>query len=73
MTIAEGPLAGLMSRAVVIVDGDGVVTYTEQVPEIGQEPDYDSVLAALEVGASASEGFKPPEGLMRDSPSQTLG
>jgi thioredoxin-dependent peroxiredoxin len=45
--IAEGPLAGLMSRAVVVVDGDGVVTYTEQVPEIGQEPDYDSALATL--------------------------
>ena len=49
--IAEGPLAGLMSRAVVVVNGDGVVTYTEQVPEIGQEPDYDSALAALEVAA----------------------
>jgi thiol peroxidase len=45
--ISEGPLAGLMSRAVLVVDGDGVVTYTEQVPEIGQEPDYDSALAAL--------------------------
>jgi thioredoxin-dependent peroxiredoxin len=45
--ITEGPLAGLMSRAVVIVDGDGVVSYTEQVPEIGQEPDYDSALATL--------------------------
>jgi thiol peroxidase len=45
--IGEGPLAGLMSRAVVVVDGDGVVTYTEQVPEIGQEPDYDAALAAL--------------------------
>jgi thioredoxin-dependent peroxiredoxin len=45
--IAEGPLAGLMSRAVVVVNGDGVVTYTEQVPEIGQEPDYDAALAAL--------------------------
>jgi thioredoxin-dependent peroxiredoxin len=45
--ITEGPLAGLMSRAVVIVNGDGVVSYTEQVPEIGQEPDYDSALAAL--------------------------
>ncbi len=45
--ITEGPLAGLMSRAVVVVNGDGVVTYTEQVPEIGQEPDYDSALAAL--------------------------
>jgi thioredoxin-dependent peroxiredoxin len=45
--IAEGPLAGLMSRAVVVVDGDGVVTYTEQVPEIGQEPDYESVIGNL--------------------------
>ena len=44
---ADGPMAGLLSRAVVVVDGDGVVTYTEQVPEIGQEPDYDSALAAL--------------------------
>jgi len=45
--IGEGALAGLMSRAVVVVNGDGVVTYTEQVPEIGQEPDYDAALAAL--------------------------
>jgi thiol peroxidase len=45
--IGDGPLAGLMSRAVVVVNGDGVVTYTEQVPEIGQEPDYDAALAAL--------------------------
>jgi thiol peroxidase len=45
--IAEGPLSGLMSRAVVVVDSDGVVTYTEQVPEIGQEPDYDAALATL--------------------------
>jgi thioredoxin-dependent peroxiredoxin len=45
--IADGPLAGLMSRAVVVVNSDGVVSYTEQVPEIGQEPDYDSALAAL--------------------------
>jgi thiol peroxidase len=45
--ITEGPLAGLMSRAVVVVNGHGVVSYTEQVPEIGQEPDYDSALAAL--------------------------
>lgn len=47
VTIADGPMAGLLSRAVVIVDGDGVVTYTEQVPEIAQEPDYDAALAAL--------------------------
>ncbi|EIJ36122.1 thiol peroxidase [Thiothrix nivea] len=45
-TIATGPLAGLMSRAVVIVK-DGKVAYTEQVPEIVQEPNYDAALAAL--------------------------
>jgi thiol peroxidase len=47
VTITDGPMAGLMSRAVVVVDGDGVITYTEQVPEIGQEPNYDAALAAL--------------------------
>ena len=47
VTITDGPLAGLLSRAVVVVDPDGVVSYTEQVPEIGQEPDYDAALAAL--------------------------
>ncbi|MGB5597325.1 MAG: thiol peroxidase [Thiothrix litoralis] len=45
VTITTGPLAGLMSRAVVMVK-DGKVTYTEQVPEIAQEPDYDAALAA---------------------------
>lgn len=47
VTIADGPLAGLLSRAVVIIDETGKVTYTEQVPEIAQEPDYDAALAAL--------------------------
>jgi thiol peroxidase len=45
--LVDGPLRGLAARAVVIVDGDGKVTYTELVPEIGQEPDYDAALAAL--------------------------
>jgi len=45
--LADGPLAGVMSRAVVVVGPDGTVTYTEQVPEIGQEPDYDAALAAI--------------------------
>jgi thiol peroxidase len=31
----------------VVVDAEGTVVYTEQVPEIGQEPDYDAALAAL--------------------------
>ncbi len=44
--IADGPMAGLLSRAVVVVDLSGKVVYTEQVPEIGQEPDYGAALAA---------------------------
>ena len=46
-TIADGPLAGLLSRAIVVVDESGKVAYTEQVPEITQEPNYDAALAAL--------------------------
>lgn len=45
--IADGPLAGLMSRAVVIIDENGKVVYNEQVPEIVQEPDYDAALTKL--------------------------
>ncbi|NQU31951.1 MAG: thiol peroxidase [Bacteroidetes bacterium] len=45
--IADGPLAGLESRSVVVIDEEGKVIYTEQVPEIIDEPDYDKALAAL--------------------------
>lgn len=44
--MTDGPLAGLLSRAVVVVDTAGKVVYTEQVPEIAQEPDYDKALTA---------------------------
>ncbi len=47
VTILDSPLAGLLARAVVVVDGDGKVAYTQLVPEIGQEPDYEPVLAAV--------------------------
>ena len=47
VTIADGPLAGLLSRAVVIINENSKVIYTEQVPEIAQEPDYDAALSAL--------------------------
>ncbi|MEA1923863.1 MAG: thiol peroxidase [Pseudomonadota bacterium] len=47
VTITDGPLAGLFSRAVVILDEKGTVIYTEQVPEITQEPDYEAALKAL--------------------------
>ncbi|SFB80012.1 thiol peroxidase, atypical 2-Cys peroxiredoxin [Parapedobacter composti] len=47
LRIVDGPLAGLLSRAVVVIGEDGTVKYTEQVTEIANEPDYDQALAAL--------------------------
>lgn len=47
LEIVDGPLAHLHSRAVVVLDENGVVTYTQQVPEIVDEPNYETVLAAL--------------------------
>jgi thiol peroxidase len=46
VTIADGPMAGLLARAIVVIGADGNVAYTELVPEIAQEPDYDAALAA---------------------------
>lgn len=43
----SGPLAGLTARAVVVLDQNNQVRYTELVPEIAQEPDYAAALAAL--------------------------
>ncbi|MDO4163043.1 MAG: thiol peroxidase [Bacteroides sp.] len=43
----DGPLKGLLARAVVVVDKDGKVAYSELVPEITQEPDYDKAIAAV--------------------------
>jgi thioredoxin-dependent peroxiredoxin len=45
--ITDGPLAGITARAVVVLDADNRVVYTQLVPEIGDEPDYDAALAAL--------------------------
>jgi thiol peroxidase len=45
--IEDGPLAGITARAVVVLDENNNVTYTELVPEIAKEPDYDKALAAL--------------------------
>lgn len=45
--IEDGPLAGLLSRAILVADAANRILYTEQVPEIAQEPDYDSVMKAL--------------------------
>lgn len=45
--MADGPLAGLLARAVVVIDKKGKVVYTELVPEITQEPDYDKAVEAV--------------------------
>ena len=47
VTMADGPLKGILSRAVVIIDPEGKVIYAEQVPEITQEPDYEEALKAM--------------------------
>jgi thiol peroxidase len=47
VAMQDGPLAGLTARAVVVLNASGEVVYTELVPEIKQEPDYESALAAL--------------------------
>jgi len=47
LDILDGKLAGLHSRVVIIVDEDGTITHTEQVPEIVDEPNYEAALAAL--------------------------
>ena len=45
--LTDGPLQGLLARAVVVLDETGRVVYNELVPEIAQEPDYEAVLAVL--------------------------
>ena len=47
LEIADGPLAGLCSRAIIVLDENNKVVYSEQVPEITQEPDYDKAIATL--------------------------
>ncbi|BBO84703.1 putative thiol peroxidase [Desulfosarcina ovata subsp. sediminis] len=71
--IGDGPLAGLMARAVVVIDGAGKVTYTQLVEEISQEPDYDKALAALAdkdplQACTASPTAEHSRGLADDGP-----
>ena len=47
LLISDGAFAGLDARAIIVLDEMGSVTYTELVPEIGQEPNYDAAIAAL--------------------------
>lgn len=48
LEITKSAFQGLLSRSIIILDEDNNVIYTEQVPEIGQEPDYDQALKALD-------------------------
>lgn len=45
--LTNGGFAGLCARAVIIIDKGGKIKYTQLVPQIGQEPNYDEALAAL--------------------------
>jgi thiol peroxidase len=45
--IMDGPLRGLLARAVVVIDANGVIKHTQLVREIGEEPDYLKALAAI--------------------------
>lgn len=47
VTMADGPVAGLLSRSIVVIDEEGKVIYNQQVPEIAEEPNYDAVVAVL--------------------------
>ena len=47
VTMTDGPMAGLLARAVVVLDEDGKVVHTQLVDEITTEPDYDAAVAAL--------------------------
>lgn len=47
LEITDGPLSGLHSRAIIVVDENGIITHTEQVIEIADEPNYEAALAVL--------------------------
>ena len=47
LQFTDGPLAGLTSRSIVVLNAEGKVTYTEQVSETVNEPNYDKALAVL--------------------------
>ena len=47
VTLTDGPMQGLLGRAVVVLDENGQVVHSQLVPEITTEPDYDAAVAAL--------------------------
>lgn len=47
LILTDSPMKGLLSRAVIVADKNGEIIYSEQVPEITQEPNYEAALNAL--------------------------
>lgn len=47
LEMVDGPMAGLLARAVILIDEKGVVRYTQLVDEIVHEPDYEAAIAAV--------------------------
>ena len=47
VTLLDGPMHGLLARAVIVADAEGIVRHVQLTESIGQEPDYDAALAAL--------------------------
>lgn len=47
LELIEGAFTGLHSRAVIVIDEKGIIKYTEQVPNISDEPNYEAAIAAL--------------------------
>lgn len=45
--MTDGPLCGLLARAVVVINPEGKIIYTQLVPEIVEEPNYEAALAAI--------------------------
>lgn len=56
VTVMNGPLAGLLSRAVVMINDKAKVIYTQQVPEISEEPDYQRIIDVWKNNESSIKG-----------------
>ena len=48
LEMADGPLRGILARAVIVLDGENRVVYSQLVDEIAKEPDYEAALSALD-------------------------
>jgi len=47
LNVIDGPLSGLNSRCIIVINADGKIVYTEQLAETTEEPNYELALASL--------------------------